>query len=338
MKKTILFFCLAIQCFCANSQSNLVPNGSFEEFEGKQIPLFIRQLKDWKLLKETEAGYIHPKRKYFTPTKSAWGKQEAKDGEAYVFAKFGGKPIGDYHDFGDVSRAYFQAELIRPLRAGFSYQTSFSVSFADKSNCAVDRIGIYFSNEPIDTTSYDKVIEFKIPQFVTDTVISDSESWTEIGGNYVATGGEKFITIGVFGPEGFVKSKKFRRGSHFFEAFYFLDDVKVIEPLFPTKKNFDSLFTNSEEHVFDQIQFKTGSAELEESAFPILEALAIYLSANSKNMRIIGHTDDVGKSTDNQVLSEKASEFCQKLSDCEKDCRKQTPNTGKRRFRANCPE
>ncbi|MFT5617660.1 MAG: OOP family OmpA-OmpF porin [Arenicella sp.] len=304
MKKTILFFCFVIHPFFAFSQTNIVSNGSFEEFEGSQIPFYVEQLKGWKLLKPTEAGYIHPKRKYFTPTKSAWGVQKAKEGKAYVFTKFGGKPVGGYHDFGDATRTYLQTELIRPLRAGVTYPTSFNVSFADKSNCAVNRIGIYFSNEPIDTNSYDRIIEFKIPQLMTDTVIYNSKNWTQIGGDYVATGGEKFITIGVFGPEMFVKSKKFRRGSHFLEAFYFLDDVKVIEPLSPTKHNFDSLFTNSEGQTFDQIQFKTGSTELEESAFPILDELANYLSANFKNVQINGHTDDVGNQENNQKLSE----------------------------------
>jgi hypothetical protein len=108
MKKTILFFCFVIHPFFAFSQTNIVSNGSFEEFEGSQIPFYVEQLKGWKLLKPTEAGYIHPKRKYFTPTKSAWGVQKAKEGKAYVFTKFGGKPVGGYHDFGDATRTIYK--------------------------------------------------------------------------------------------------------------------------------------------------------------------------------------------------------------------------------------
>ncbi|TAF35255.1 MAG: hypothetical protein EAZ57_01180 [Cytophagales bacterium] len=57
--------------------------------------------------------------------------------------------------------------------------------------------------------------------------------------------------------------------------------------------------------ILKNILFKTGSAELESSSFEELEKLNVFLVKNpSIRLRIIGHTDNLGDSLDNQKLSE----------------------------------
>jgi outer membrane protein OmpA-like peptidoglycan-associated protein len=61
-----------------------------------------------------------------------------------------------------------------------------------------------------------------------------------------------------------------------------------------------------EMQIFGKVQFKTGSAEIDQKSDPLLDQIAVALKANPqvKHMRIEGHTDDVGDDGINQRLSE----------------------------------
>lgn len=63
---------------------------------------------------------------------------------------------------------------------------------------------------------------------------------------------------------------------------------------------------NGEMEIFGKVQFKTGSAEIEEKSDPLLDQIAAAMKANPqvKKVRIEGHTDDVGDDGINQKLSE----------------------------------
>jgi OmpA-OmpF porin, OOP family len=62
--------------------------------------------------------------------------------------------------------------------------------------------------------------------------------------------------------------------------------------------------------VLSNVQFASGSATLNASARNALNELVTTLKANGKAVQLSGHTDNVGLSVSNQVLSEKRAEAC----------------------------
>jgi hypothetical protein len=100
-------------------------------------------------------------------------------------------------------RDYLQGHLYHPLITGQSYCVTFYVYIAGVYG--INHIGAYFDNGSIDTatnpycaheqTEYTpQVVELNI---IKDTV-TDSFSWHKIEGSFIATGNERFITIGNF--------------------------------------------------------------------------------------------------------------------------------------------
>ncbi len=76
---------------------------------------------------------------------------------------------------------------------------------------------------------------------------------------------------------------------------------KAKEPIVISGQNIDS----DKAFVFDDIQFQNNKAILQVSAFRPLEELTKFLKKNATvNLHITGHTDNIGKDTTNQLLSE----------------------------------
>ena len=138
-----------------------------------------------------------------------------------------------------ASRDYLQSKLYKLLSSGQSYCITFYVNFEGffshiPCGYAVDHIGAYLDDGSIDI---DTGISCGIPhpsitpQAYTNSIITDSINWTKIQGSFVATGNERFITIGNFfdiyhtdtiqrvgaGTSGMVYS------------WYLVDDISVIE-------------------------------------------------------------------------------------------------------------
>lgn len=308
MKFLIILFLYFFSTSLVNGQCNLVQDPSFEHFKGNTPPLLINQLTYWELHKVTEAGYIHKNSKYWGYT-NARGKQTPKDGQGYIWLKMGGKLIGEYHDFGDIKRSYIQTKLKRPMVKGQYYQVSFYISFAEKSSLAINKAAIYFSEDPLPKNYGDFIQFYYIPEIEhKKEVLDNHDEWVQVSGNYLSKGGEQYLTLGHFGAQYDFDSKVFKGKSHFPEAFYFIDQVDVIEPMelcqaeltkYPEIKiKKDTLL------VFPQVQFATASATLEESAFPVLDTLIEYLKDNPNLiLEVQGHTDQVGSLDFNLKLS-----------------------------------
>lgn len=61
--------------------------------------------------------------------------------------------------------------------------------------------------------------------------------------------------------------------------------------------------------AYDNLTFKTGSAEITKASYPFLDDIAEYMKANpSFNLSIVGHTDSQGDEAYNQRLSEDRAE------------------------------
>ena len=148
---------------------------------------------------------------------TAWGFQYPRTGNG--FAGF----VWDYSE----GCEYLTGKFSSPLSYGQKYCVEFYVNLADHSFYAFDRIRAYISVDSIQVSTYG-YLHF-IPQVENSAgnIITDTLNWTLISGEYIAKGGEQFITIGNFRPDSLVDYIKFDTTVNSCWPYYFLDDVSV---------------------------------------------------------------------------------------------------------------
>jgi gliding motility-associated-like protein len=219
----ILFFlCLLTKSF---SQINLVPNYSFEDtiscpqmqgftFYSYTPPWFSPNINTPDLYNScstsTAVGVpIHG---------NGYGFQYAKSGNGYAgFGRYTNSNVGEY----------LSVKLISPLQTGKKYCISFYVNPFNYCYKLIDAIGAYISLDSIAISNYN-ILPFT-PQIENPSgnIISDTLNWTEISGEYTASGGEQYITIGSFGPDSLVQWIYFDSTVVGSWPYYYLDDVYV---------------------------------------------------------------------------------------------------------------
>lgn len=123
---------------------------------------------------------------------------------------------------------YIQSPLTEPLVAGVAYRVSFYVSLGDNMGWAIEELGAYFSVNPglVDTTTLPQVLPAQIVN--TNGPLVQADGWTRISGDFVAAGGEKFITIGSFVATPTLQQRTPARSSVLeYLSYYYIDGVSV---------------------------------------------------------------------------------------------------------------
>ncbi len=236
MKK---LFCLCIvvmlilfQHLGINAQ-NLVPNYSFELYD--TCPYSDGQINfvtSWYNPTTGSPDYLNSCTSYLwmgVPS-NFWGFQYPKTGNAYA-------GIFTYSSISFSSppqREYIQVMLTDTLIADQNYCVDFYVSAAEFPNItnykivAITELGLYFSNAPVSLNSADTLSY--IPQITSPPGIflSDTANWMHISGNYTASGGEQYITIGNF--KGYSTDTIVFANGTMLEArsYYYIDDVSIV--------------------------------------------------------------------------------------------------------------
>ncbi len=154
------------------------------------------------------------------------GYQQPRTGHGYAGVILHSDTI-NYHE-------YIEVPLLSVLIANKKYCIEFYVSLADSSMKAISNIGAYFSVDSVLDNSIlqQPTINYVTPQIENPTtnILSDKTNWTLISGDFIASGGEKFMTIGNFYSPSSTISQNVSGGSANFaiNAYYFIDDVSVI--------------------------------------------------------------------------------------------------------------
>lgn len=212
-------------------------------------------------------------------------------------------------------REYLQVELNEPLKAGHVYSVSFYYKLSSYSKYSADRIGFYMSN----TDAFYKQ-DTPIPVRSSFTKIKEKPmdiatgSWEHFAVEYIAKGGERYLTIGNFDDNkitqtfhlSFVTSQEPMLEQ---AAYYYLDEVSVIEK----PKVFENSIAITEEEVkqtksfvLKKVSFDHDSDSLLRGSFEELNKILQLLNAQpSWKIILIGHTDNVGAAEYNQLLSER---------------------------------
>ncbi|HRO75094.1 MAG TPA: gliding motility-associated C-terminal domain-containing protein [Crocinitomicaceae bacterium] len=209
----VLFF-----AFSLKAQENLVPNGSFEEYNWCPMGVADFSVMNWYSPTWGSPDYFNICNAY--PV--AFGYKYPQDGNGCV--GFG----VSFDSLQGVWREYIQVELVNTLKYGKNYYFSCFLSKADSSSVCVTDIGISFSENPIGG-QYVHGISY-IPQFTntSETITCDESNWNKMEFVFTASGSEKFLTIGYFNEDSFLDTSIVKFYPIPF-AYYYIDNVFLQE-------------------------------------------------------------------------------------------------------------
>lgn len=329
--KFLFFFLFVLPCsfvFCqTDKDSNLIYNYSFEEHIAcpKRIDPY---------------GYMNEPLGWWQPTSGSadyynncGGKQchVPKNKLGIQMPRTGGSMVGIYCSLTDY-REYIETELKEKLLKGETYHLSFWVSLSEYSPEAVATIGGLFTTKMISDTTRQMITNnttkivnnvkqnissFYKPQVVNPfaRVLVDTTDWMKIEGDFIAQGGEKFLTIGNFYPAE-QSNVNYPKGLRNIlpGAYYYVDDVELYcLTCGKTKQEGDIQITRTQDTVtysvgevivLENIFFEFDKSILLPQSYVELHNL-INLLERKPNMKIeiSGHTDNKGKDKYNMELS-----------------------------------
>lgn len=206
----------------AGAQQNLVPNPSFELKEHCPIDYGDLSVANWISPTLGTPDYLHSCNGGASGMPSnVWGNQYARTGDGYA---------GIFAVKNNNASEYVQCKLINPLDANALYYVKFYVSRGDSNDLACDNIGAYFSTSVVSDYTPGPISNLPYtPQIVStpNTPITNATDWIEISGIYIATGGEQYLTIGIFAGNAQTNWDTIHNDWQLGQTYYYIDDVCV---------------------------------------------------------------------------------------------------------------
>jgi hypothetical protein len=180
-------------CISAFAQ-NLVPNPSFEDTV--QCPTGYSQstyAQGWTInINSTDYYHACSNTPWFSTPNANMGYQCPANGNAYC----GFIP---YSPILHSSEEFIGCKLLNPLIIGTKYFVTFKISFANLSNCGIDKLGALFTNTFYNSTSIDAtILQNNFAHVYSATILNDTTNWTTIGGSFIPDSSYEYILIGNF--------------------------------------------------------------------------------------------------------------------------------------------
>jgi len=299
--KKITSICFILGCWVSVWSQNLVKNPSFEAYS--KCPEGLGNLSaDVDYWSAPTLGSTD----YFNGCSIAMGTPENFNGKQP--ADFGTGYAGLYLFAPADYREYLQAELLRPLEKDKTYQISFYVSLAERSDFAVKEFGLLFSNNEINIETrktfskkhwyQQKGNSYSYLEIGYSNFYSDTKDWQLIHTQFTAKGDEKYLIIGNFKNNKRTRLFKTKRNAKQ-GAYYYLDEV-VVKDLSPAANTFEL----DKIHTFKNLLFAFDKTDLANSSIEEIDKVYAYLKSKPKlHITINGHTDNIGADAYNKELS-----------------------------------
>ena len=240
MKK--LFLLLFLGMFSLATEAQLVNNGDFQLYNncpqtyvGPPGPQ-VFEAQNWQIPSGHHGTSDHfhscapsPLTGSVNVPGNSWGYQLGRNGKnSYLGLGFNTNP--------NPSTSYVeyaQTQLTSPLVGGETYQATMYVSLADKAEYAVAGISMLFTQTAVTNSGVQSYITgHEIgsgvePQVMEMSVIHDRTNWVKVTGQFVASGGEEWLTIGLFDAPTSAITPSPGGTPGFSNAFYYVQDVQV---------------------------------------------------------------------------------------------------------------
>lgn len=221
--KIFLLFFLVNSSFLI-SQSNLVPNPSFETYTN--CPNNIGQANyalGWSSFSNTPDYFNLCGTSGFSVPLNAFGYQLPANGNSYCgLLNYMSKALFPGNDY----REYLGIALSSNLTIGTKYYVSFKVALTINSlipsNCASSKIGALFSTVPF--SSSNPAPTNNLPKIHSTSIISDTLNWTKVFGSFVADSIYQYIIIGNFFKNTNTDTL-ILNGDPYCSSYYYVDDI-----------------------------------------------------------------------------------------------------------------
>lgn len=208
LKRTTYLFITLLIFVSSKSQTNLVPNPSFEDTIGDcqsqmGISVFGSKVKNWFTIYNSTPDYyntcansiIYPN--ICTVPYSTRSYQYPNNGDSYMglFTYFINNPNDSIH----MATEYLSVKLKQQLKQNTCYLASFYVNLGNISFVTNNQISLLFTQNTFSTAigSYTNTIQPQV-QWDTTQCFTDTLNWIKISGTFIAQGGEEYLTIGNF--------------------------------------------------------------------------------------------------------------------------------------------
>lgn len=272
-----------------SQKKNLVPNGSFETSRNKRSNLITNAIP-WKNFNTVDY--------YKEPFKNDTSRfKGARTGKAFTGLRF----QKNYKEFPYV-------KLLQPLKAGVSYKFEAYIRLSYWSNISLKSFGVHFGQNPY--KAGEKIDSINSIELYNRKGLNGNGDWIRIAGTFIAKGKEKYITIGNYSDKvkkDFVRLNPFKIEFIKSEAYYFLDDVSLVEGVDSSGVVIQEPLVYYEDTVFKPgIKFSVGTPVLLNNVFfeptgsefsyeslTQLDKFVAYLEDHpDAEIQIIGYTDD----------------------------------------------
>lgn len=207
---------------------NLVPNPSFEEFEGnlrrdKQFDL----IKNWSnatdVISELFASDI--KSKYVSIPDNMYGKEDPADGNNYA-------GIVAYSYRGKESRSYITVQLKSKMKQNNLYCIRYKASLAERSRYASNNLGALLTPKKVSQKGTNAITNSEAIVSDGNPTVNQTDGWWEFCRRYAAKGNEQYLTIGNFETDAKTNNETREVSSEYekgpvIAAYYYIDDVEI---------------------------------------------------------------------------------------------------------------
>lgn len=271
---------------------NLVPNGDFEAGETKKLKAFGQLdevVEHWYSATKAPADIFAAgiKSDKINVPSNSYGYQEAASGERYAGFRA-------YTKDKKLDRTYLGVQLTERLEKDQMYCVEFKISLADLSKFGVNYIGTIFSDRKTIQPNTGAIVrdlnKIDVKHRANKAMILQ-DGWETVCGTYIAKGKEAYMTIGSFGGDGVLDLQKMKRpkdvtGTQVYDAYYFIDDVRV----YPIEAKSQCSCDPSADRQPDLIYGQSVVLNENMSASEIVSVSAVYYAFLKKNITAAGET------------------------------------------------